>query len=99
MNPPYRSAEKWVRKGITEAASVCALLRLGFLASKRRQALFDAYPLEALAVLSSRPSFVGGRTDYSEYAWFYWSHQVPFGTQLVWLSKSVDDSDREADAD
>ena len=93
MNPPYKDAERWVLKALTEASSVTALLRLGFLASKRRQSLFLTHPLSSLAVLSSRPSFVGGRTDNSEYAWFHWSRQLPLATTLTWLSKSVDDSD------
>ena len=76
MNPPYNDAETWIRKGLEEAASVCALLRLGFLASKRRSSLLASRPPNGLGVLSKRPSFRWGRTDSTDYGWFIWLNRA-----------------------
>lgn len=86
MNPPYKDAQTWIQKGIDEAASVCALLRLGFLASRKRSALLRRNPPHGLGVLSKRPSFRWGRTDSSEYGWFIWLNRPnPSGTVIRWL--------------
>lgn len=86
MNPPYKDALTWIEKGLAEAESLVALLRLGFLASKRRHALFKRFPPYALGVLSKRPSFRHGRTDSSEYAWFIWTRwQGDHRTDVKWL--------------
>jgi len=71
-NPPYSLAEQFVRKSITDNQCTIMLLRLGFLASQGRYQLFKTYPITGLYVLSRRPSFINGRTDNSEYAWFAW---------------------------
>ena len=78
MNPPYRDAETWVRKGIEEADSVACLLRLGFLSSLKRHPLFSKHPPAVVLILSRRPSFRDdGKTDACDYAWIVWSkHQV-----------------------
>lgn len=59
-NPPYSHAEKHVRLGLEMLASggvLSFLLRLGFLESKARRALFKAHPPARVDVLSERPSF------------------------------------------
>lgn len=74
MNPPYSQAEAFVRKALSEVArggSVFALLRLGFLASAKRRSFHRQHPCDVY-VLSRRPSFTGGGTDASDYAWFCW---------------------------
>ncbi len=88
MNPPYRDAMAWVEKGVSEASSVLALLRLGFLSSLKRQDFMRAHPPKALAICSRRPSFIEGKGgDSADYAWFYWSKQGGlFETRLVWIS-------------
>lgn len=72
-NPPYRLAFDFVRKLVDErwASSVCMLLRMGFLESSARwewlrERAPDCY------VLTSRPSFTGGATDATMYAWMVW---------------------------
>lgn len=72
MNPPYSRAEEFVREACARAREVAALLRLGFLASQKRAGWLrrdtpDVY------VLPRRPSFTGGGTDATDYAWFVWS--------------------------
>lgn len=74
MNPPFSQAETFVRKALSEVArggSVFALLRLGFLASAKRRSFHRQHPCDVY-VLSKRPSFTGGGTDASDYAWFCW---------------------------
>lgn len=93
INPPYRDAATWIEKGVKEAATVCALLRLGFLASETRHEFWKANPPRALVVLSNRPSFTpDGRTDSSDYAWFIWANSAALsrGDGLVtldWISR------------
>lgn len=79
-NPPFTLAQEFVERAHLMlnkpwGGDVVMLLRLGFLASKRRQAFWKQYPLAKLLVLSKRPSFreEGSATDASEYAWFIWS--------------------------
>jgi hypothetical protein len=74
MNPPFSLAQEFVEAAIVRVAmggTVAALLRLGFLASKRRVALHRKHPADVY-VLPRRPSFTGGGTDSSEYAWLLW---------------------------
>lgn len=72
-NPPYSLAEAFVERAIAETAphggTVAMLLRLAFLASRKRVALLRAHPPD-VHVLSRRPSFTGGGTDSADYAWF-----------------------------
>jgi hypothetical protein len=79
-NPPFSLAEKFVLRSLTMldphwGGDVLMLLRLGFLASKKRRQFWKKNPLTALFILSDRPSFrgEGEQTDKSEYAWFLWS--------------------------
>lgn len=72
-NPPFSLAEEFLRKSILEARNVIYLLRINFLASKKRQQLWeDIGTPNKLLVLSARPSFTGEGTDSQEYAWFCW---------------------------
>ncbi len=72
MNPPYKAAEEWVRAMVQPGRTVAALLRLGFLASASRKALFAEAGMPDVYVLSKRPSFTGGGTDSADYAWMVW---------------------------
>lgn len=84
MNPPYRDAEAWVRKGLDEARSMAAFLPLCWLASAKRHALFVANPPRGLLVMSDRPSFTAdGRTAAADYAWLLWG-DVPHAARLAW---------------
>lgn len=86
MNPPYLKARefveaalRWVRtttvKKTSEKkyATVAALLRLPWLASKGRVDFHQKNP-SAIWVLPDRPSFTGdNKVDATDYAWFVWT--------------------------
>lgn len=71
-NPPYSLAYEFTRRAVAHSEETFLLLRLNFLASKKRKDWFQRNEPSALFVLSVRPSFVYGRTDATDYAWFYW---------------------------
>jgi hypothetical protein len=72
-NPPFSLAFEFAQHAVAHANHVFLLLRLGFLASQKRAEWFRKCPLDALFVLSKRPSFTpDGKTDSADYAWFYW---------------------------
>ena len=87
MNPPYSEAEKWVYKATSEASTAVVLLRIGFLASKRRKPFLERNKPAQIVVLSSRPSFTGHGTDSCDYAWFVWRRFWPVykGTDFKWI--------------
>lgn len=70
-NPPYSLAMEFVEQSIRHARTVAMLLRLNFVASHRRHAFFSKL-MPDVYVLPNRPSFTGGGTDATEYAWFVW---------------------------
>lgn len=74
-NPPYKHAEAFVGYGLSKlkkSGRLALLLRLGFLGSKHRRRLWRTLPAESIWVLPERPSFRGGKTDFSEYGFFVW---------------------------
>lgn len=87
INPPYGHAEQWVEKGVSEPESCLALLRLGYLSSKRRYPFWKANPPAAIAILSRRPSFTDdGKSDSADYCWVFWQkNSSPGPTRMVWL--------------
>jgi len=88
MNPPFKDAMTWVEKSVTEALSTLVLLRLGFLASKKRKPFFDRYVPQYMAVLSKRPSFTAKGTDSADYCWLFWDRKLinlKRDTQIVWI--------------
>jgi hypothetical protein len=73
-NPPFKLAEDHLRLAL-ELLHPCGrlafLLRLAFLASARRQGIFEAGELHYLAPIVPRPSFtIDAKHDYAEYALF-----------------------------
>jgi len=80
-NPPYSEAERHVLHALrVSSRHVVMLLRLGFLAGKRRRStIWEHHPPRRVWVLSQRPSFTGGGTDASDYGWIWWDkdHQGP----------------------
>ncbi len=71
-NPPYQQALEFVVEARRRARSAVAmLLRLNWLASRERQALL-ARDMPDVYVLPDRPSFTGGGSDMTEYAWMVW---------------------------
>ena len=85
-NPPYFNALEHVKHAIdcTER-HVCFLLRLAFLESKRRADFWEENPCRKVFVLSERPSFTGGKTDSSAYAFFWWDslHSGPTELEII----------------
>lgn len=71
-NPPYSLAFEFAKHAVFYSKEVFLLLRLNFLASKKRAYWFRQNEPSALFVLSQRPSFTGTGTDATDYAWFYW---------------------------
>lgn len=78
-NPPYSCALSFVRHALEHAHMVAMLLRLPFVASGGRKA-FMRETKPHLGILSSRPSFTGGGSDATEYAWFCWRLHGKSGT-------------------
>jgi len=72
-NPPFSLALEFCDHAINHSPNVFMLLRLNFLASRKRRNWWNAHKPAALFVLSERPSFTdNGKTDATDYAWFYW---------------------------
>jgi hypothetical protein len=70
-NPPYNQAAEFVVKARRRARVVAMLLRLNWLASRERRDLL-ASAMPDVYVLPDRPSFTGGGSDMTEYAWLIW---------------------------
>ena len=87
-NPPYRGAEKHVLHALRVGdRHVVMLLRLGFLAGCKRAAqVWSRGDLRHVWVLSQRPSFTGGGTDASEYAWFWWDKRHTGPATVSWFT-------------
>lgn len=82
-NPPYYNALDHVEHALNcTERHVCFLLRLAFLESKRRSKFWAENPCRRIFVLSERPSFTGGKTDSSAYAFFWWDNLYPGHTIL-----------------
>ena len=72
-NPPFSLAFDFCKHAVNICPEVFFLLRLNFLASKKRKFWFINNTPSALFILSKRPSFDGsGGTDMTDYAWYYW---------------------------
>ena len=70
-NPPFSLAQEFIEKAMYCADHVVMLLRLNYLASKKRYD-FMSKNTPDVYVLPTRPSFTNGGTDSIEYAWFVW---------------------------
>ena len=72
-NPPFSHALEFIERSFAASldGTVAMLLRLAFLASKKRRDWWQRHPADVY-VLSQRPSFTGKGTDRTEYAWFVW---------------------------
>ncbi len=72
-NPPFSMAMEFATHALTHSDEAYLLLRLNFLASQKRAAWFAKNEPSALFVLARRPCFTeDGKTDATDYAWFYW---------------------------
>lgn len=71
-NPPFSLAFDFAKHAVAHADHVFLLLRLGFLASRKRAEWWKQNRPSAMFVLSSRPSFTSdGKTDSADYFWCY----------------------------
>ena len=92
-NPPYNSAEGFVRAGMARCRQKLALLlRLAFLEGANRQkTIFTNAPPARIWVFSERITFYPARavqkgSGTTAYAWFVWDKQVAERrTELKWL--------------
>jgi hypothetical protein len=71
-NPPFSLAKEFVMHALAIAPYVAMLLRLNFIGSAKRSAFFRS-DMPDVYVLPNRPSFTGGGTDATEYAWCVWT--------------------------
>jgi hypothetical protein len=91
-NPPFHSAEGFVRSGLTNAQSKFALLlRLAFLeGANRANTIFHRHPPARVWVFSERITFymkgvqVAG-SGTTAYAWFVWDKDHAGATELAWF--------------
>ena len=84
-NPPYGQAMEFIEACLPLAVTVVMLLRLSFLATKGRYAFMKSTRPD-VHVLASRPCFVNGRSDSSEYGWFIWRDEPPTDGRITWLA-------------
>jgi hypothetical protein len=91
-NPPYNSAEGFVRCGVGLAGRKFALLlRLAFLeGANRANTIFAECPPSRVWVFSERITFyMAGApkkgSGTTAYAWFVWDKDAPAGTELKWF--------------
>lgn len=75
-NPPYSVAEDFINACLPLADATIMLLRLNFLETAPRAA-FWRQRMANVYVLPNRPSFTGGGTDATAYAWFLWTGHEP----------------------
>ncbi len=91
-NPPFNSAEGFVRSGLAAAERKFALLlRLAFLEGAGRQrTIFSEAPPARVWVFSERITFypdgaVQKGTGTTAYAWFVWDKDATGPTELKWF--------------
>lgn len=91
-NPPYNSAEGFVKAGLEKANKKLALLlRLAFLeGSNRNRTIFTLTPPTRVWVFSERITFypAGAKiagSGTTAYAWFVWDKENMGSTELKWL--------------
>lgn len=91
-NPPYNSAEGFVKAGLEKADKKLALLlRLAFLeGSNRNRTIFTVSPPSRIWVFSERITFYpagmkAAGSGTTAYAWFVWDKDAPKSTELKWL--------------
>lgn len=91
-NPPYNSAEGFVKAGLEKADEKLALLlRLAFLeGGNRNRTIFTVTPPSRVWVFSERITFYpagmkAAGSGTTAYAWFVWDKSAPTATELKWF--------------
>lgn len=94
-NPPYGNAKEFVEKAlgvVTDGHKVAMLLRLQFLETKARRALFEKFPPKYVYVSSSRiqcaknGEFKETGSSAVAYAWFVWEKGFAGETTVRWFN-------------
>lgn len=88
-NPPYRYAERFVRRFrrcVEPSGGLVYLLRLNFLGGQKRyERLWSQWAPRRVYVLPKRPGFKGdGKTDMTEYGVFWWARKAST-TEISWV--------------
>lgn len=89
-NPPFSLMTQFIKKGLSlEPRRLIYLARLSILGSQERyRELWTQVPApSSLIVMPKRPSFTGGGSDNSEYAWFCWGEMPQLG--LSWMDPTT----------
>lgn len=77
-NPPFLLFEEFIKRAIDRdlkpRGTVALLLRVNALGAHIRYDFWSKYPVTHMLTLTPRPTFTGGGTDSSEYAWFIWDY-------------------------
>ena len=91
-NPPYNSAEAFVKTGVRLARRKFALLlRLAFLEGvNRANTIFAETPPSRVWIFSERITFYPAGAEVkgsgtTAYAWFVWDQSSPKHTEIKWL--------------
>ena len=91
-NPPFRLAEAFARKALTEVPYVALLLRMNFLESTRRLPFFRAHPPARVWISSRRLpmmhrfGWTGPEASSNHcFAWFVWDRGAERTGQLGWF--------------
>lgn len=75
-NPPFLLFEEFIKRAIDRdlkpRGTFALLLRVNALGGLFRYEFWREYPITHMLTLTPRPTFTGGGTDSSEYAWFIW---------------------------
>lgn len=85
-NPPYADAAAHVEAALRVAPRVAFLLRLNLLESVRRAQFWQETPIASIHVLCKRPSFTGGGTDATGYAFFVWDKSHKGEPTVHWIA-------------
>ena len=96
-NPPYRYAKEFVEHALDivgDGRKVAMFLKLTFLESKSRRALFEKYPPKRIWVFSERVQCAknGDFETYKQgvgtavaYAWYIWEKGYRGETTVGWI--------------
>lgn len=75
-NPPFSISEEFLRKAMREIkddGTLIFLQRVNWLGSKKRVPMWTELGTpNKLCIIIPRVSFINGKTDSTEYAWFIW---------------------------
>ena len=97
-NPPYKYAKEFVEKAlsiINVGNNVAMFLKLTFLESKARRALFDNFPPKVILVSSSRlqcakngdfKKYHSGTGTAIAYAWYIWEKGFAGDPIIKWVN-------------